>query len=69
MKIREVEAELFHAHERTDEQTDMLKLIVIICNFANAPKKRTESGTATVRHSLQRSLFQTSKFSRNRRFC
>jgi hypothetical protein len=33
-----VEAELFHADERTDIQTYM-KLIVAFRNFANAPKK------------------------------
>jgi hypothetical protein len=69
MKIREVEAELFHAHGRTDDHTDMMVLIVTICNFANEPKKRTETGTETGRNSLQSSLFQTSKFNRNRRFC
>ena len=34
MKIRSVEAELFHA----DGQTDMTKLIVAFRNFVNAPK-------------------------------
>jgi len=34
MKIRRVEAELFH----TDGQTDMTELIVAFRNFANAPK-------------------------------
>jgi hypothetical protein len=34
MKIRPVRAALF----RTDGQTDMTKLIVAFCNFANAPK-------------------------------
>ena len=34
MEIRPVRAELFPA----DGQTDMTKLIVDICNFANAPK-------------------------------
>jgi len=34
MKIRSVEAELFHA----DEQTDLTKLIVFFHNLANAPK-------------------------------
>jgi hypothetical protein len=29
-----MEAELFHA----DGQTDKMKLIVALCNFANAPK-------------------------------
>ena len=36
LKIRPVEAELFHA----DGRTDMTKLIVAICNFAKAPKKQ-----------------------------
>jgi len=35
MKIRLVEAELFHA----DRRTDMTKLIVAFRNSANAPKK------------------------------
>ena len=34
MKINPVGAELFHA----DGRTDMTKLIVAFCNFANAPK-------------------------------
>jgi hypothetical protein len=42
MKIRPLEAELFHADGRTvgwtDRQTDMTKLIVAFHNFANAPK-------------------------------
>jgi len=37
MKIRPVEAELFHA----DGQTDMTKLIVAFHNFANVPKNQT----------------------------
>jgi hypothetical protein len=35
MKIRPMETELFHA----DEQTNMTKLIVTFCNFANVSKK------------------------------
>jgi hypothetical protein len=35
IKIRPVGAELFHASEG---QTNMTKLIVAFCNFANAPK-------------------------------
>jgi hypothetical protein len=31
-----VGAELFHADERTDSQTDMTKIIVAFRNFANA---------------------------------
>jgi len=34
MKIRPVEAELFHS----DKRTDMTKLIVAFRSFANAPK-------------------------------
>jgi hypothetical protein len=34
MKIRPAAAELFHA----DGWTDMTKLIVAFCDFANAPK-------------------------------
>jgi len=36
MKIRPVEAKLFHA----DGRTDMTKLTVTFWNFANAPKKQ-----------------------------
>jgi hypothetical protein len=38
MKIRPVGAEFYHAGGRTDRQTDMTKLIVAFCNFANAPE-------------------------------
>ena len=43
MKTHPVRAELFRAEVsntdgRTDRQTDMTKLIVALCNFANAPK-------------------------------
>jgi hypothetical protein len=38
MKIRPVGAELFHAGGRVDGRTDMTKLIVDFCNFANEPK-------------------------------
>jgi len=40
MKIRSVEAHLFHADGRTDERTDIKKLIVAFRNFANASQKR-----------------------------
>ena len=39
MKLRPVEAELFHADKRTGGRTDMTKLIVAFRNSANAPKK------------------------------
>ena len=39
MKIHSVIAELFHADGEMDRQTDMMKLIVGFCNFANVPKK------------------------------
>jgi len=42
MKIRPVEAKLFHA----DRRTDMTKLIVAFRNFANAPEKCHSWGTA-----------------------
>jgi hypothetical protein len=38
IRIRPVEAELFHADGRKDGQTDMTKLIVAFRNFGNAPK-------------------------------
>jgi hypothetical protein len=41
MKIRPVGAELFHVDRRTDEWTDMTKLIVAFRNFAKAPKNET----------------------------
>jgi len=41
MKIRPVGAELFHVERRTDERTDMMKLIVPFRNFAKAPKNET----------------------------
>jgi hypothetical protein len=43
MKIRPIGAELFHADIRTDERTDghadIMWIIVIFHNFANAPDK------------------------------
>jgi len=41
MKIRPVGAELFHVERRTDERTDMTKLIVSFRNFAKALKNET----------------------------
>jgi hypothetical protein len=38
MKICPVAAELLHAEGWTDRRTDMMKLIVTFCNFANEPK-------------------------------
>jgi hypothetical protein len=40
MNIRQVEAELFHA----DGRTDMMKLIMVFHNFANAPKTNLITG-------------------------
>ena len=37
MGIRPVGAEKFHAHGRTDGQTDMTMIIATFRNFANAP--------------------------------
>jgi hypothetical protein len=42
MKIRPVEADLFHADGQTDRETDTTKVIVAFRNFANAPKNVTE---------------------------
>ena len=39
IKIHPVGAEAFRADERTEWQTDMTKLVVVLCNFSNAPKK------------------------------
>jgi hypothetical protein len=43
MKMRPAGVVLFHAHERTDRQTDrkadVKKLTVAFLNFANAPNK------------------------------
>jgi len=36
VKIRPVEAELFHADRGTDTQTDIVKLIVALRSFANS---------------------------------
>jgi hypothetical protein len=38
MKMRPVGPEFFHAKGRTDEQTDMMKLILAQRKFAKAPK-------------------------------
>jgi len=44
MNIPPVGAEVFHAggwtDSQTDRQTDMAKLIIAVCNLANAPKTR-----------------------------
>jgi len=41
MKVCPVEADLFHADEQTDTQTDMTKLVVAFHNFANMPKNQS----------------------------
>jgi hypothetical protein len=38
-KIHPVGTELFHADGQMDGKTDMIKIIVTFCNFANVPKK------------------------------
>jgi len=43
MKICPVGAELFHADERTDRQTDRMKITVAVWNFVKAPKIKTLS--------------------------
>jgi hypothetical protein len=45
MKIRPVEFEFFRANRRTNKQTNMKKLIVAFCNFANAPNNEGSSIT------------------------
>jgi hypothetical protein len=40
MKIHLVGAELFHA----DRQTDIMNIIVALCNFVNVPKNGSKSG-------------------------
>jgi len=40
MKICPVETRVFHA----DRQTDMMKLTVTFCNFANVPNMLSDSG-------------------------
>jgi hypothetical protein len=37
-QIRLAEAESFHAYEQADRRTDMQKLTVTFCSFANASK-------------------------------
>ena len=39
MKTRRVGAELFHENGRTDIETDVAKVIIALCNFANTPNK------------------------------
>jgi hypothetical protein len=58
MKIRPVEAELYHEDTKTDEQLDMTKLIVAFRNFANAPKSLTAEVRAT-ELTTSTSKFQT----------
>ena len=43
MKIRPVQAEVFHADGQRDGQTDMTKLTVAFRNFANATKNAVRS--------------------------
>jgi hypothetical protein len=43
MKIHPVGAELFHADRRTDEQTNMTRLLVAFLNFANASQNSIDS--------------------------
>jgi hypothetical protein len=56
MKIRPVEAELFHANRQTDwhvdGETDMTKLIIASPNFANAHKSDCLKSSSGNKHSL-----------------
>jgi len=38
MKSSPVGAELFHVGLRMDRQTDVTKLVLAFCNYANVPK-------------------------------
>jgi hypothetical protein len=50
MKIRLAYAVLFRDGRRTDEHTThMTNLIVVFCNFANAPKKRCRLTQSSVK--------------------
>lgn len=40
MNIRQVVAELLHEDGQKNKQTNMTKLLVPFCNFANVPKNR-----------------------------
>jgi len=56
MKIRPVAAELFHTDGGTDRNTriltDMMKFIIALRNFANAPKNGTNTVSAVRRETL-----------------
>ena len=41
MKICAMEADLLHVDVQMNRQTDMTKLTVVFCNFANVPKKKS----------------------------
>jgi hypothetical protein len=47
MKIRPVEAQLFHA----DRRTDMMRLLMVVCNFANAPKNEPNTWKNTTKYA------------------
>ena len=51
MKIRLLDAELFHADRRTNKHTAHMKnlIVVFFCNFANAPKKRCHLTQSSVK--------------------
>jgi hypothetical protein len=56
IKIQPVEAELFHTNRRKDGQTDMTKLIVAICNFANTPIKPSTMSLPAIERSRDQRL-------------
>jgi hypothetical protein len=47
MTMHPVGAELFHADRQTNGQTDMIKLTVTFCNFADAPNNMRVNGNTT----------------------
>ena len=50
MKIRLLDAELFHADGQVVRQTDMTKLTVAFRNFGNASKKKKDRIRRDKRH-------------------
>jgi len=52
MKIHPVGAELFCVARQTNGQTDMLKLTVAFCDFANVPTESWEGGLVGVIHNF-----------------